>query len=209
MGEEGDGVTAAGTGHTAASDQGAAAPVRRVLDRPGASPAGGGLLGEEADPLVGPYRLRVDGALRTVDAAWLVESLLTVLRERLGITSVKDGCEQGRCGSCSVLLDEKLAAACTVLAADAVDARVTTLAGLPAGGLAPAVQAAFLRAGAVQCGFCTPGFVVAVTDLLGRRPDASEDEVREALAGNICRCTGYGRIVAAVRSVQADLAGRE
>ncbi|OHV75252.1 (2Fe-2S)-binding protein [Pseudofrankia sp. BMG5.36] len=150
--------------------------------------------------------MHVDGRLRAVTGAWLGDSLLTVLRERLGITSVKDGCEQGRCGSCSVLLDGQLIAACTTLAADAADARVTTLAGLPADGLAPAVRAAFLRHGAVQCGFCTPGFVVAVTDLLGRRPEADEDEIREALAGNICRCTGYGRIIAAVRAVQADIA---
>ncbi|ONH29818.1 (2Fe-2S)-binding protein [Pseudofrankia asymbiotica] len=159
----------------------------------------------DAGPVVQPYRLHVDGGLRTVAGAWLGDSLLTVLRERLGITSVKDGCEQGRCGSCSVLLDGQLVAACATLAADAADARVTTLAGLPADGLAPAVRAAFLRHGAVQCGFCTPGFVVAVTDLLGRRPQADEDEIREALAGNICRCTGYGRIIAAVRAVQADI----
>ncbi|MBL7495506.1 (2Fe-2S)-binding protein [Frankia sp. CNm7] len=176
----------------------------------GAGPGAGddGYPGADAGPLAGVYRLLVDGTLRTVDGAWLGESLLTVLRERLGVTSVKDGCEQGRCGSCSVLLDGKLVTACTVLAADAADSRVTTLAGLPDDGLAPAVQAAFLRHGAVQCGFCSPGFVVAVTDLLGRRPDADEHEVREALAGNICRCTGYGRIVAAVRAVQEDLAGQ-
>jgi len=165
-----------------------------------------GPLDDEAEPLAAPYRLRVDGAERTVRGAGLGDSLLTVLRERLGVTGVKDGCEQGRCGSCSVLMDGTLVAACTVLAADAVDAAVTTPAGLPDDGLAPAVRAAFLREGAVQCGFCTPGFLVAVTDLLDRRPASTEDEIREALAGNICRCTGYGRIVAAVRRVQAGLA---
>jgi carbon-monoxide dehydrogenase small subunit len=179
-----------------------------VLDRADAAPRTEDLFDEEADPLAATYHLRVDGVLRSVAGAWLADSLLTVLRERLGITGVKDGCEQGRCGSCSVLLDEKLVAACTVLAADAVDARVTTLAGLPADGLGPLVQAAFLRAGAVQCGFCTPGFVVAVTDLLTRRPAASEQEIREELAGNLCRCTGYGRILAAVHAVQADLVDR-
>ncbi|WP_045877648.1 (2Fe-2S)-binding protein [Pseudofrankia sp. DC12] len=200
-------MTAAGTGPRSRLDQDEARPARRVLDRGAAAPAGDDLLDEETDPVAATYHLRVDGTLRSVSAAALADSLLTVLRERLGITSVKDGCEQGRCGSCSVLLDEKLVAACTVLAADAVDARVTTVAGLPADGLGPAVQAAFLRGGAVQCGFCTPGFVIAVTDLLGRRPDAAEEEIRAALAGNICRCTGYGRILAAVRAVQAELAG--
>jgi len=195
-------------GSTIRPGTGAGAPHHKVRGRAGATAGGEELFDEAAEVPVDPYRLRVDGTLRTVDGAWLGDSLLVVLRDRLGITSVKDGCEQGRCGSCSVLLDDRLVAACTVLAADAVDARVTTLAGLPADGLAPAVGAAFLRAGAVQCGFCTPGFIVAVTDLLGRRPDAAEDEVREALAGNICRCTGYGRIVAAVRAIQDELRGR-
>ena len=195
-------------GSTIRPGTGVGAPHHKVRGRAGATAGGEELFDEAAEVPVDPYRLRVDGTLRTVDGAWLGDSLLVVLRDRLGITSVKDGCEQGRCGSCSVLLDDRLVAACTVLAADAVDARVTTLAGLPADGLAPAVGAAFLRAGAVQCGFCTPGFIVAVTDLLGRRPDAAEDEVREALAGNICRCTGYGRIVAAVRAIQDELRGR-
>ncbi|MBX6389950.1 MAG: (2Fe-2S)-binding protein [Frankia sp.] len=163
---------------------------------------------DPAAPLpVAPYRLHVDGVPRRVTGAALEESLLTVLRERLGITSVKDACEHGRCGSCSVLLDGRLVNSCTVLAADAADARISTVAGLPADGLAPVLQQAFLRHGAVQCGFCTPGFIVSATDLLTRRPDASEDELREALAGNICRCTGYGRIIAAIRAVQAELAG--
>jgi carbon-monoxide dehydrogenase small subunit len=163
---------------------------------PAATPPDGG---------VATYQLHVDGVPHTIDEAWVGDSLLTVLRDRLHVTSVKDACEQGRCGACSVLLDGRLAAACTVLAADADGSRITTVAGLGAGGPARAVQEAFLAHGAVQCGFCTPGFVVAVTDLLVRRPDADEDEVRESLAGNICRCTGYGRIIAAVRAVQADL----
>ncbi|WP_370651740.1 (2Fe-2S)-binding protein [Frankia sp. Cj3] len=148
------------------------------------------------------YQLYIDGGMRLVADAWLAESLLGVLRDHLGVMSVKDACEQGRCGSCSVLMDGRLVASCTVLAADAAGAVVTTVAGLGAGGPARAVRAAFLAHGAVQCGFCTPGFVVAVTDLLARRPDADEDEIREALAGNICRCTGYGRIMAAIRSIQ-------
>ena len=209
------------TGRHEAAGSDADLPARRVLGRGSAAryaDAGdhigdhigaqtGGHAAEDAEdaPVAQAFHLHVDGTLRTVTGAWLGDSLLTVLRERLGITSVKDGCEQGRCGSCSVLLDGRLVAACATLAADAADARVTTLAGLPPDGLAIAVQAAFLRHGAVQCGFCTPGFVVAVTDLLDRRPDASDDEIREALAGNICRCTGYGRILAAVRAVRADL----
>ncbi|WP_131745804.1 (2Fe-2S)-binding protein [Frankia sp. Cppng1_Ct_nod] len=155
----------------------------------------------DVDPRVS-YHLYLDGAVREVADVCFSESLLGVLRDHLGVMSVKDACEQGRCGSCSVLMDGRLVASCTVLAADAADAQVTTVAGLGSGGPARAVRAAFLAYGAVQCGFCTPGFVVAVTDLLARRPDADEDEIREALAGNICRCTGYGRIIAAIRSVQ-------
>ena len=168
---------------------------------PGPGPVDGEAAAEEET-----YRLYVDGFPRTVSGAWVGDSLLTVLRDVLGVTTVKDGCEQGRCGACSVLLDGRLAAACTVLAADADGARVLTVAGLGTVGLARAVRAMFLAEGAVQCGFCTPGFVVAVTDLLTRRPDAGEDELREALAGNLCRCTGYGRILAAIRAVQRDRA---
>jgi aerobic carbon-monoxide dehydrogenase small subunit len=148
------------------------------------------------------YRLSVDGTRRDVTDAWVGASLLSVLRDHIGITSVKDACEQGRCGSCSVLLDGRLVASCTVLAADAEGCEVTTVAGLAASGPARAVRAAFLAHGAVQCGYCTPGMIVAVTDLLRRRPDADADEIREGLAGNVCRCTGYGRIVAAVQAVQ-------
>jgi carbon-monoxide dehydrogenase small subunit len=149
----------------------------------------------------------VDGARHEVDGAWLGASLLSVLRDTLDLTMVKDACEQGRCGSCSVLFDGRLVASCTVLAADAEGAEVTSVAGLRAAGPARAVQAAFLAEGAVQCGYCTPGMVVAITDLLARRPDATESEVREALAGNICRCTGYGRILAAVTAVQDSAGG--
>nr|WP_261567127.1 (2Fe-2S)-binding protein [Frankia gtarii] len=148
--------------------------------------------------------MNVDGFLRSVNAARIEDSLLTVLRDVLGVTAVKDACEQGRCGACSVLLDGRLAASCTVLAADADGSRVVTVAGLGGAGLTRAIRAMFLAEGAVQCGFCTPGFVVAVTDLLTRHPDADEGEIREALSGNICRCTGYGRILAAVRAVQAE-----
>jgi carbon-monoxide dehydrogenase small subunit len=159
---------------------------------------------EPDDGGVVTYHLRVDGVRHTVSAVWVGDSLLTVLRDALGVTSVKDACEQGRCGACSVLLDGRLVASCTVLAADADDATVTTVAGLGTAGPAGAVREAFLAEGAVQCGFCTPGFVVAVTDLLTRSPHADEEEIRESLAGNICRCTGYGRILAAVKAVQAE-----
>jgi aerobic carbon-monoxide dehydrogenase small subunit len=152
------------------------------------------------EPVRLSYRLLVDEVGLSVADAPLAASLLTVLRDHLGITSVKDACEQGRCGACSVLVDGTLLAACTVLAADVTGTRITTVAGLPDDGPAPAVRRAFLEHGAVQCGFCTPGFVVAVTDLLSRHPAATDDEVRETLAGNICRCTGYGRILAAVRA---------
>lgn len=150
------------------------------------------------------YELEVNGSVRAVEDAWLGESLLYVLRERLGLPGSKNACEQGECGSCSVLLDGVVVCACCVLAVDAVGSTVETVEGLTQGGDAADVQAALLEEGGVQCGFCTPGFVVAIADLLRRRPDADELEVREALSGNLCRCTGYGRILAAVRSVQEE-----
>ena len=144
--------------------------------------------------------LVVNGEPRTVEVAgW--ESLLWVLRERLGLTGAKDACEQGECGACSVVLDGELVCSCLVMAADAEDAEVVTVEGLAGpDGLDP-VQQAFVDAGAAQCGFCTPGMVVAVTHLLSHRPDATSDELREELAGNLCRCTGYGAILRAAASV--------
>jgi aerobic carbon-monoxide dehydrogenase small subunit len=130
---------------------------------------------------------------------WEGESLLYALRERLGLPGSKNACEQGECGSCSVLLDETLVCACLVLAAQAEGREVLTVEGLAAdGGLHP-VQEAFVEAGAVQCGFCTPGLVVATTDLLAHSSDPDENEIREALSGNLCRCTGYAKIFDAVR----------
>ncbi len=147
-----------------------------------------------------PYTLNVNGEPRAVADAWLGESLLYVLRERLGLPGSKAGCEQGECGSCSVIIDGTLECACLVLAAAAVDRDITTIEGLqPERGGFTAIQDAFLTEGAVQCGFCTPGLVVALHDLLARTPDPSELEVREAISGNLCRCTGYGRILAAAR----------
>jgi carbon-monoxide dehydrogenase small subunit len=156
------------------------------------------------------YTLRVNGTDHEVLDAWLGESLLAVLRDRLGLPGAKPGCEQGECGSCTVLLDGRLACACLVLAAAAQGQDITTVEGLqPAerGGLT-AVQEAFLSEGAVQCGFCTPGLVVAAHDLLARRPTPTDLEIREAISGNLCRCTGYGRILAAIRTAAAAMADR-
>ena len=146
------------------------------------------------------YRLHVNGAEHDVADAWLGESLLYVLRERLGLPGAKGACEQGECGSCSVLVDGVLLCSCLVLAASAVDRQIATVEGLAPDGSLTDVQRAFLDEGAVQCGFCTPGLIVAVHDLLDANPHPSELEVREALSGNICRCTGYGRILAAVQT---------
>jgi aerobic carbon-monoxide dehydrogenase small subunit len=154
-----------------------------------------------------PYTLTVNGAGHQVVDAWLGESLLYVLRERLGLPGSKSGCDQGECGSCSVIIDGTLKCACLVLAAAAVGSEITTVEGLqPSRGEFTEVQAAFVAEGAVQCGFCTPGLVVAVHDLLGRIPNPSDLEVREAISGNLCRCTGYGRILAAVHAAASALA---
>ena len=143
--------------------------------------------------------LTVNGEQREADV-WAGESLLFALRERLGLPGSKNACEQGECGSCSVLLDGQLVCSCLVLAAQADGHQVVTVEGLSGeeGELHP-VQDAFVRAGAVQCGFCTPGLVVAAADLLRRSPRPSDDEIREALSGNLCRCTGYQKILEAVR----------
>jgi aerobic carbon-monoxide dehydrogenase small subunit len=153
-----------------------------------------------------PYGLRVNGRSLEVAEAWLGESLLFVLRERLGLPGAKNACEQGECGSCSVLLDGSLVASCCVLAADAIDSDLRTVEGLAGQGELTDVQRAFVAEGGVQCGFCTPGLVVAIHDLLDRNPQATELELREAISGNLCRCTGYGRIFAAVRRVQEERA---
>ena len=147
------------------------------------------------------YTLRVNGAERPVTDAWLGENLLYVLRERLALPGSKSGCEQGECGSCSVLIDGALVCACLVLAAAAVGAEIATVEGLQpqARGALSDVQHAFVEAGAVQCGFCTPGLVVAAAELLAQCPHPSEAEIREALSGNLCRCTGYAKIFDAVR----------
>jgi aerobic carbon-monoxide dehydrogenase small subunit len=143
--------------------------------------------------------LTVNGVAHEADA-WGGESLLYLLRERLGLPGSKNACEQGECGSCSVLLDGTLVCACLVLAAQADGHEVTTVEGLAGEGELHPVQGAFVATGAVQCGFCTPGLVVSTVDLLSRSPDPSDDEIREALSGNLCRCTGYAKIFDAVRA---------
>jgi carbon-monoxide dehydrogenase small subunit len=141
----------------------------------------------------------VNGQPLVADAVWEGESLLYVLRERFGLYVSKNACEQGECGSCSVYLDGTLVCACLVLAGQAQGRQVITVEGLAGGPSLHPVQQAFVEAGAVQCGFCTPGLVVATHDLLRRVPRPSEPEIREALAGNICRCTGYAKIIDAVQ----------
>jgi carbon-monoxide dehydrogenase small subunit len=130
---------------------------------------------------------------------WEGESLLFALREHMGLPGSKNACEQGECGSCSVLMDGVLVCSCLVLAAQADGHEIVTVEGLAADGELHPVQEAFVQAGAVQCGFCTPGLVVAAADLLRRVPEPSDDEIREALSGNLCRCTGYQKIFDAVR----------
>jgi carbon-monoxide dehydrogenase small subunit len=143
--------------------------------------------------------LRVNGTPRTADDVWPGESLLFTLRERLGLPGTKNACEQGECGSCTVLLDGVPVCACLVATPQVQGLDVLTVEGLSTeDGLNP-VQEAFVEAGAVQCGFCTPGLVVAVADLVRRIPDPDDAQVREALAGNLCRCTGYEKIIDAVR----------
>jgi carbon-monoxide dehydrogenase small subunit len=142
--------------------------------------------------------LTVNGERKETEV-WEGESLLFALRERLGLPGSKNACEQGECGSCSVLLDGTMVCACLVLAAQADGHDVVTVEGLAQDGQLHRVQEAFAETGAVQCGFCTPGLIVATADLLERRRDPSEDEIREALSGNLCRCTGYAKIFDAVR----------
>jgi carbon-monoxide dehydrogenase small subunit len=142
----------------------------------------------------------VNGTPRQADGVWEGESLLTTLREHLGLPGSKNACEQGECGSCSVYLDGELVCSCLVLAAQAEGREVVTVEGIaPSDGELHEVQRAFVEAGGVQCGFCTPGLIVASHDLLAKNPHPSDPEIREALAGNLCRCTGYEKIIDAVR----------
>ncbi len=159
------------------------------------------------------YSLHINGQDRPVVDAWVGESLLYVLRERLGLPGAKGACEQGECGSCTVLMDGDAVCSCLVMAATAVGSDIVTVEGLIEQNPTMAVtaqaitsqvtdvQQAFITEGGVQCGFCTPGLIVAVHHLLDKNPNPTELEVKESISGNICRCTGYGRIFAAVEAV--------
>jgi carbon-monoxide dehydrogenase small subunit len=149
------------------------------------------------------YTLTINGAEREVRDSWVGESLLYVLRERLGLPGAKGACEQGECGSCTVMVDGSAVCSCLVLAASAVGSDIVTVEGLSPDGSLTDVQESFIQHGAVQCGFCTPGLIVAIHNLLDENPSPSELQVKEAISGNICRCTGYGRIFAAVQNVIA------
>jgi aerobic carbon-monoxide dehydrogenase small subunit len=144
--------------------------------------------------------LTINGERREADDVWEGESLLYALRERLGLPGSKNACEQGECGSCTVYLDGTPVCSCLVAAGQANGREVTTVEGLGSGEDLHPVQQAFLECGAVQCGFCTPGLIVSTHDLLQRNPQPSDPEIREALAGNLCRCTGYEKIMDAVRT---------
>lgn len=145
------------------------------------------------------YLLSVNGKNHEVVDAYTSESLLWVLRERLELSGSKNACEEGECGSCTVLFDGDVVCSCLVLAASAVGREITTIEGLGEGDEISDVQQAFVEAGAVQCGFCTPGLLVTIDQMLDADPDPDELTVREAISGNLCRCTGYGRILEAVR----------
>jgi aerobic carbon-monoxide dehydrogenase small subunit len=149
----------------------------------------------------------VNGETRQADDVWEGESLLYVLRERMGLPGSKNACEQGECGSCTVYLDNIPVCACLVAAGQADGRVIVTVEGLASADQLHPVQEAFVQAGAVQCGFCTPGLVVAAHDLLSRVPDPSDLDIREALAGNLCRCTGYEKILDAVRLAARQMRG--
>jgi carbon-monoxide dehydrogenase small subunit len=142
----------------------------------------------------------VNGTEQSVDDVWPGESLLYVLRERMGLPGAKNACEQGECGSCTVYLDGEPVCACLVAAGQAIGRQITTVEGLADGERLHPVQEAFVECGAVQCGFCTPGLIVATVDLLDHTPSPTDDQIREALSGNLCRCTGYQKIFDAVRA---------
>jgi carbon-monoxide dehydrogenase small subunit len=149
----------------------------------------------------------VNGQTRQADDVWEGESLLFVLRERLGLPGSKNACEQGECGSCTVYLDDVPVCACLVAAGQASGRSIVTVEGLASGTDLHPVQQAFLWTGAVQCGFCTPGLIVAAHDLLTRTPGPTDSQIREALAGNLCRCTGYEKILDAVRLAARQMTG--
>jgi carbon-monoxide dehydrogenase small subunit len=150
------------------------------------------------------YTLNLNGTTREVEAE-PYHSLLDTLRESLGLTGSKKGCNEGECASCTVLLDGQPVTSCLVLIGDAVGRTITTVEGIAANGRYHPVQKAFVELGGVQCGYCTPGFIVSTVALLAEQPEASDDEIKHYLAGNICRCTGYNKITAAVRQAAEEL----
>ncbi|CRK55968.1 Xanthine dehydrogenase iron-sulfur subunit [Alloactinosynnema sp. L-07] len=151
--------------------------------------------------------VEVNGEQRDADDVWEGESLLYVLRERLGLPGSKNACEQGECGSCTVFLDDVAVCACLVAAGQAHGRRVRTVEGLAGADELDPVQQAYVETGAVQCGFCTPGLIVATHDLIQRVPSPTDAEIRESLAGNLCRCTGYEKILDAVRLAASRMEG--
>ena len=152
--------------------------------------------------------LTVNGRPRSAENVWPGESLLYLLRERLGLRGSKNACEQGECGSCTVYMDDRLVCACLVSAGQADGAEVVTVEGLADGDRLHPIQQAYVAEGAVQCGFCTPGLILATHCLLDQNPQPSDGEIREALAGNLCRCTGYEKIIASVRLAAIEMAVR-
>ncbi len=153
-------------------------------------------------------QFRVNGRDRSAEKVWPGESLLYVLRERMGLWGTKNACEQGECGSCTVYMDGDLVCACLVAAGQANGAEIVTVEGLSENGELHPIQSAFIAEGAVQCGFCTPGLIISTHQLLEATPDPSDEEIREALAGNLCRCTGYEKILSAVRLAALEQAVR-
>tara|TARA_B100000686_G_scaffold349887_1_gene444329 strand:+ start:2099 stop:2608 length:510 start_codon:yes stop_codon:yes gene_type:complete len=155
------------------------------------------------------YNLRINNSEYEIPETWLGESLLYVLRERLGFYGSKNACEQGECGSCSVMMDDALVCSCLILAANAINREITTVEALSTDNDLSEVQRAFVETGAIQCGFCTPGLLVTVHDFLETNPEPSDFEIREAISGNLCRCTGYGRIVEAIHLVSKRTSSEE
>ncbi|MCP8712798.1 (2Fe-2S)-binding protein, partial [Streptomyces sp. AC04842] len=168
------------------------------------TPAPDVLVAHHDDHPLASYVLRVNGTDRPVSDAWIGESLLYVLRERLGLAGAKDGCSQGECGACNVQVDGRLVASCLVPAVTAAGSEVRTVEGLAQDGRPSDVQRALARCGAVQCGFCVPGMAMTVHDLLEGNPAPTDLETRQALCGNLCRCSGYRGVVNAVQEVVAE-----
>ena len=155
------------------------------------------------------YQLKVNNSSYQVSDSWMGESLLYVLREKLGLYGSKNACEQGECGSCSVMIDDILVCSCLVLAANAINRDIRTIESVASGDELSDVQEAFIDTGAIQCGFCTPGLLVTIHDFLETNPEPNQSEIKEAISGNLCRCTGYGQIVEAVQLVSLRRSKRD